>query len=322
MLEIILLFIGIVLLVKGADFLVDGSSVLAKKLKVPTLMIGLTIVAFGTSMPELVVNVIAALNGSTEVAFGNIIGSNVANILLVLGVTAIICPLHVRHSTVWKEIPFSFLATIVLFVVSNYFLIDKNSNVGHLYRVSGIIMLLFFAIFIYYTVEMAKKNKKDLEDKKIEIVPHKGSTIFLMILAGIVGLYFGGRWTIDGAIFIAEKAGLSQFMISATIIAIGTSLPELVTGVTAAMKKDADLAVGNSIGSNIFNIFWILGISSLISPISVPDFINADIMFLGGITLMLFAFVFIRRKHHLEKWQGYIFLLLYAAYLVFIAIRN
>jgi cation:H+ antiporter len=321
MIEIILLFIGIFVLVKGADLLVDGSSVLAKKLGIPTLMIGLTIVAFGTSMPELVVNVIAAVKGNTNVAFGNIIGSNVANILLVLGVTAILCPLKVRHSTVWKEIPFSFLATMVLFVMSNYFLID-HIRISSLTRVGGIILLCFFTIFIYYTYEMAKRNKMQLEDKKIEIVTHKGYMIFAMIAGGILGLYFGGQWTINGAIFVAEKAGLSEFMISATIIAIGTSLPELVTGVTAAMKKDADLAVGNSIGSNIFNIFWILGISSIIAPITIPEFINADIMFLAGITIMLFAFIFIRRKRHLEKWQGYVFLALYAAYLIFIAIRN
>jgi len=321
MLEVILFFVGIALLIKSADFLVEGSSSFAKKLGVPTLMIGLTIVAFGTSMPELIVNIIAAIKGSTEVAFGNIIGSNIANILLVLGLTAIICPIKIQHSTVWKEIPFALLAVIVLFVVSNHVLIDKI-NVSSLTRVGGIIMLCFFIIFIYYAVELAKRNKAQLEDKKMKIVKRKNFAIVLMILGGLVGLYLGGKWTVEGAIFIAQQLGLSEFLISATIIAVGTSLPELITGITAAKKKDVDLAVGNVVGSNIFNIFWILGITSIIAPIIIPAFINIDIIILMAVTFLLFLFLFIGKRHELERWQGFIFIALYLAYLAFIGIRG
>lgn len=321
MIEYILFVIGIIILIKGADYLVEGSSSLAKKLKVPTLVIGLTIVAFGTSMPELIVNIIAALNGSTEVAFGNIIGSNIANILLVLGVVAIINPIKVERPTIWKETPFALLAVVVLFVVSNYLLIDKI-NITSLTRVSGLIMLCFFVIFIYYTINLAKNSKKQLGSKELEIKRPSNLKIFLMIFGGLVSLYFGGKWVVEGAVLIAQQFGLSEFLISATIIAIGTSLPELVTGINAARKKDTGLAVGNSVGSNIFNIFWILGVTALIAPITIPSFINSDIILLGIVSFLLFISLFIGKKHELERWQGWMFVLLYVAYIVFIVLRG
>lgn len=321
MIEYILFLLGIFLLVKGADYLVRGSSSLANKIGIPTLVIGLTIVAFGTSTPELIVNIFAAIRGSTDVAFGNIIGSNIANILLVLGLVAVIKPIKMEISTIWKEIPFSFLAIIVLFISSNYLLIDKI-NISTLTRASGLIMLCFFVIFVYYTVEMAKKSRKDLENKDLEIKKYNNTKIFLMIVGGLVALYFGGKWVVDGAVFTAQKLGLSQYLISATIVAIGTSLPELVTGIMAARRKEDDLAVGNVVGSNIFNIFWILGITAIIAPVIIPDFINTDIILLGLITLLLFIFLFIGKKHELERWQGFMFLLFYAAYIIFISIRG
>jgi cation:H+ antiporter len=329
MIEYILFVLGIVLLIKGADYLVKGSSSLAKKLGIPTLIIGLTIVALGTSTPELVVNILAALKGSTEVAFGNIIGSNIANILLVLGIVAIICPIKVKSSTIWKEIPFALLGVVVLFVASNYFLIDKIT-INSLTRVSGIIFLCFFLIFIYYAFGLAKRHKVQLDQGKKEVIKHqdidiekhKNITIFLMVLGGLIGLYFGGKWVVEGAIFMAQQLGLSEFLISVTIIALGTSLPELVTGITAAKKKDTELAVGNSVGSNIFNIFWILGITAIIAPIAIPNFINLDIVFLGIATFLLFLSLFIGKKHELERWQGYVFVILYIAYIAFIIIRG
>jgi cation:H+ antiporter len=321
MLEYILFVLGIFFLVKGADYLVDGASSLGYKLGVSTLVIGLTIVAFGTSMPELVVNIVAALNGSTDVAFGNIIGSNIANILLVLGVVAIISPIKVKRSTVWKEIPFALLSVVVLFVVSNYLLIDKI-NIGSLTRVSGLVLLSFFAIFIYYTIDLARKNRQKVEKSKLGIVKMSNYQIFFLIVLGLVGLYFGGKWAVEGAVFIAQQFGLSEFLISATVIAIGTSLPELVTGIAAARKKETGLAVGNSIGSNIFNIFWIFGVTALVAPILIPSFINLDLVILFSVTLLLFVFLFIGKKHELERWQGYLFLLLYLAYLVFIVLRG
>lgn len=321
MIKYFLFLLGIFFLIKGACYIVEGSSSLANKLGVPTLVIGLTIVAFGTSTPELVVNIFAAIRGSTDIAFGNIIGSNIANILLVLGLAAIIKPIKLVVSTIWKEIPFSFLAVVILFIFSNFKLIDKI-DLPLLTRASGMIMLCFFIIFVYYTVEMAKKNKRELDKKDLKIKKYSNYKIFLMILGGLAGLYLGGKWVVDGAIFIASKLGLSQFLISATIIAIGTSLPELATGIVAIKKKDDDLTVGNSVGSNIFNIFWILGITALIAPIAIPGFINIDIIFLGMVTFLLFIFLFIGKKHQIDRWQGIMFILLYAAYITFIAIRG
>jgi len=321
MIEYILFVLGIVLLIKGADLLVDGSSSLAKKIKIPTLIIGLTVVAFGTTIPELTVNVFSAIKGSTDVAFGNIIGSNIANILLVLGLTAVIYPIKVKHSTRWKEIPFALLAAIILFIVSNYIVTDKM-QINSLTRISGLILLCFFAVFIYYIISVAKKSRSHLKSKKMKISQRKNYIIALMILLGLVGLYFGGRWTVGGAVFIASQFGLSQFLISATIIAFGTSLPELFVGVTAALKKETDIAIGNCVGANILNILWILGITALIAPIIIPSYINADMLFLIFITLLLFLFTFIGKKHELNRKKGILFLVLYVAYITFIIIRG
>lgn len=321
MIEYILFIIGFGLLIKGADCLVEGSSSLAKKFGVPSLVVGLTVVAFGTSMPELIVSIFSAFEGVTDVAIGNIMGSNVANILLILGLTALIYPLKVHHSTVWKEIPFSLLAVFILFVVANDLMIDKLSF-SSLTRIDGILMLCFFAIFLYYVFEMAKDKKSKLQDRKLEITEYKSHRIFLMLFFGVIGLFLGGKWVVDGATLIARQAGMSEFLVSATIVAIGTSLPELVTSLTAAIKKDVDLAVGGVVGSNIFNIFWILGITSVISPIVLPSFINFDIIFLVVITLALFSFMFIGKKHEMNRWQGVLFILLYIAYIVFIVMRG
>ncbi len=321
MIEYILFIVGFGLLIKGADCLVEGSSSLAKKFGVPSLVVGLTVVAFGTSMPELIVSIFSAFEGVTDVAIGNIVGSNVANILLILGLTALIYPLKVNHSTVWKEIPFSLLAVIILFIVANDLMIDKLSF-SSLTRIDGILMLCFFAIFLYYVFEMAKDKRSKLRDRKLEIMEYKSHKIFLMLFFGVIGLFLGGKWVVDGAILIARQAGMSEFLVSATIIAIGTSLPELVTSLTAAIKKDVDLAVGGVVGSNIFNTFWILGITSIISPIVLPAFINFDIIFLILITLALFLFMFIGKKHEMNRWQGILFIILYIAYITFIVMRG
>ncbi len=321
MIEYFYLIAGIICLIKGADFLVDGSSSLAKKLGIPTLIIGLTVVAFGTSMPELVVNVISSIQGTGDVAFGNILGSNMANILLILGITALITKLKIQHSTTYKEIPFSLLAVIMLFIFSSIFLFNKTI-INSLLRIEGMILLLFFFIYLYYVFKLTKKNKSDLTDGKIEIKKHSRLVIFLMILGGLIGLYFGGKWTVDGAVIIARSFGLSEFLISSTVIAIGTSLPELITSITAALKKDVDLAVGNIVGSNIFNILWVLGLTATIKPIPFPIFAFFDIAVLLFVTLLLFLFMFIGRKHELERWQGATFVMLYISYIVFLIIRG
>ncbi|MBR9705925.1 calcium/sodium antiporter [Candidatus Pacearchaeota archaeon] len=322
--EYVLFAIGIVLLVKGGQWLVNGASSLAKKLGISSLVIGLTIVAFGTSTPELVVNLIASISGNDQIVFGNIIGSNIANILLVLGATATIHAITVPATTVRKEIPFAFLAVAVLFFISNKFLLN-NDNSFIVTRADGLILLAFFAIFIYYAFGMAlsqrEKLKRTREDKeRIEKRPY--SLIIFYIILGLICLYFGGLWTVRGAVYIAEKLGLSQFFISATIVALGTSLPELTTSITAALKKDINLSIGTIVGSNIFNIFWILGLTAIVSPVKIPIFINLDLIILGVVTLLLFTFTFLAEKSRLERKHGILFLWLYIAYIILIISRG
>lgn len=317
MLEYLILIAGIALLVKGADYLVEGSSSLAKRWGVPSLVIGLTIVAFGTSMPELIVNVIAAVKGTADVAFGNIIGSNIANTLLILGIAAAISGLRVQRSTTWKEIPFSFLAAALLLLFALVPLLD-GIEINALLRTEGIALLLIFSIFLYYVFELAKKNKTEMEDPQLQIKKHSGTLITAMITGGLIALYFGGRWTVNSAVTIARTLGMSEFAIAATVVAVGTSLPELVTTITAARKKDADIAVGNIVGSNIFNILWVLGLTATIRPMPFPTGAVIDLTILLGVTLLTFLFIYFGKKHELERWQGYTFIALYAAYVIYL----
>lgn len=318
MVIIYLLFVvGLYFLMKGADFIVDSSSSMAKKLGVSSLMIGLTVVAFGTSLPELVVNVIAAFEGATEVSFGNIIGSNIANILLILGITALISNVKVKSSTVWKEIPFALLAAFVFFILTSKIFFGE----GTFFRWNdGLILLVLFVIFLYYMFNMAKKDKTEI--KVVEKVEISNWKIGLMFVLGLVGIYFGGKWVVEGAVFIAGQFGLSEYLISATIVAIGTSLPELVVCVVAAMKKNIDLAVGNIIGSNIFNLLWVFGVISFISPLKISRFISFEIGIMFLVTLLLFVFMFIWNKHELRKKEGIIFVSLYILYIAYLIIRG
>jgi cation:H+ antiporter len=316
MLVYLLFFIGFVLLIKGADFLVDGASSVAKKLKISNIVIGLTIVAFGTSAPELIVNIMASIKGNSDLAIGNVVGSNIANILLILGISAVIYPLAVKKGTVLKEIPLSLLAAVSLWFMVNDSLID-NASASVLSRIDGFILLMFFSIFLYYTFGISK-----VEGKEEKVKEFKTATSILFVLIGIVFLTIGGKWIVDGAIIIAQQLGMSEALIGLTIVAVGTSLPELATSAVAAYKKNPDIAIGNVVGSNIFNIFWILGVSSLIKPIVFSAELNFDIYFLGVATSFLFLSMFIGKKHLLERWQGILFLLTYVAYLVFLIIRG
>lgn len=320
MIEYVLFVIGIFLLIKGSDYLVEGSSLLAKKLRINSLLVGLTIVAFGTSTPELMVNIFSALQGSTDIALGNIIGSNIANILLVLGVVSLISPIKFEHSVIRKEIPFSLFAAVLLFLSANYFFLDLDKN--RITEIGGLIFLVFFGAFLYATFRMAKKSRSKFEIKDIGIHRQKNHVIFLVILVGLVGLYFGGVLVVEGALFISENLGFSQFFVSATIIAIGTSLPELVVGVKAAKKGESEIAVGNVVGSNIFNILWVLGITAIISPIIILDSVNFDMIFLILITTMLFLFLYFNKNNDLKKWHGALFIFLYILYLIYIIIRG
>lgn len=320
MLIYILFVIGIFLLLKGADYLVDGASSLAKKFGISTLVIGLTVVAFGTSMPELVVNILASLKGQGDIALGNIIGSSIANILLILGITAIITNIKVQKSTIWKEIPFSFLATLIILLFASVKFLD-NLELTHIVRFEGLILLCFFAIFLVYTFGLAKKGKtEEKKEEDSEIKKLSSLKVFLYIFGGLVALYLGGKWTVEGAVAISRLLGMSEYFISLTVVAVGTSLPELVTSVIAARKGDSDMAIGNVVGSNIFNVLWILGVSSLITPILIPSFAIVDLVVTLFITLLLFLFVF--RKQKLTRTHGIIFVILYIIYVAYLLTRG
>ncbi len=325
MIEYLLFFLGFFFLLVGAHYLIEGASALAKRMGWPPIIVGLTVLAFGTTMPEFFVTVFAAIQGSTELVLGNIVGSNIANILLVLGIAAILYPLTVEKRTIWKEVPFALLAAIVLFVVSNDRIIDNSGVVySALTRVDGIIMLLFFFIFLAYVLQLALGQQKKVYKKELKpkMKYYKFTVIALMIVAGILGLFFGANWIVTGALAITSKLGLSEFLISATIIAIGTSLPEIVTIVTAALKHKSDLAIGNIIGANVFNVFYVLAITAIISPIRLPPLINIDMIFLIFVSFLLFAYLFIGHKRQLVRWQGIAFLILYVLYLISVFIRG
>ena len=310
--------VGLAVIIKGADFLVDGASSIARRFRVSELVIGLTVVAFGTSTPELFVNIVASLQGNSEIAIGNILGSNIANILLILGISSVICPLSVTKGTVWKEIPFSLLAAIVLGLMANDQLIDKN-GISVLTRIDGLVLLCFFIIFLYYSVSIAKEIEG--MEAHVPLKEHGMAKSFLLVVSGFAGLCIGGDWIVQGAVNLAVKLGISQSVVGLTIVAIGTSLPELATSAVAAHKGKPDIAVGNVVGSNIFNIFFVLGVSAIIKPIPFHSRSNIDIGVVILASLLLFTFMFTGQKRSIDRWEGIVSLMLYGAYLVFQIIR-
>lgn len=317
MLTYFLFILGFVFLVKGADLLVDGSSSIAKRVGISDLVIGLTIVSLGTSAPELLVNIIASVQGNADIGVGNVIGSNISNIFLILGIAAIIYPLNVKQTTTWKEIPLNFVSALVLFLMVNDIMIDK-ADASMLSRSDGLILMIFFLMFMNYTIGLAKANK----EKHNGYTKHSVGKATVMTIVGIVGLAYGGQWVVDGAVNIASRFGLSEALIGLTIVAIGTSLPELATSAVAAYKHKADIAIGNVVGSNLFNIFWVLGLSAVIKPIPFNPLINTDIMIYGIATIMLFVYCFTQRKYQIDKAEGIIFVLAYVAYIVFLIMRG
>ena len=310
LISILFLLIGFVILIKGADFLIDGASSIAKKLSISEMAIGLTIVAFGTSAPELIVNIFASIGGHYEITFGNILGSNIFNILMVLGVAGIISTIVVQRNTILKEIPFLLAATLLVFGLSLW-----NSDLSLL---DGIILLLFLLIFFIYVIGFLKAKPllgSDIKERSYAVT-------FLMMISGIIGLFFGGKFVVDNAVKIATQFGVSQKFIGLTIVALGTSLPELVTSVLAIKKGRNDLAIGNVIGSNLFNILLVLGVSSIISPIHYDITLNIDFIFLCVITIMLFTTMFVGKKHKLTKIEAVFFVILYFVYLIFLFVRK
>jgi cation:H+ antiporter len=312
-LSITILIVGFAILIKGADWLVSGASSLAKKHNISDLAIGLTIVAFGTSAPELVVNSIASFQGHSDIIFGNVIGSNNFNLFLILGIVGLILPITVQSSTVWKEIPISFFAIVIVFILSNSFFLQENNVLS---RIDGALLFILFVLFLFYVYKQMKTEKTEFEIATIEISNWK---IWGLITIGLAGLIFGGRLVVNNAIEIATDLGVSEKIIGLTIIAAGTSLPELVTSVVAAFKKNSDIAIGNIIGSNIFNLLLILSVSSFIKPVTYNLAFNTDVYMLAGGTLFLFVAMFTGKKKKLDRWEAAVLLavfLIYTTYLI------
>lgn len=314
MIDILLLIVGFVALIFGADKLVDAASGLAAKFGIPNIVIGLTIVAFGTSAPELVVNVIAAVNENTEMVLGNVLGSNIFNVLGILGISAIIFPLAVKSNTTWYEIPLSLLAAVVvLAITADVFLGESAQNI--ISRSDAIVLLLFFAIFLVYNVAV---SKNETTNEKTEVKQQKTLIAVLLILVGLAGLVIGGHLIVQSATSIAQILGLSERVIGLTIVSIGTSLPELATSIVAVRKKNVDIAIGNVVGSNIFNIFFVLGVSAVVTPVVVASVSYVDIAVNIFAGILLFFFVFTGNYRSIERWEGIFLLSLYVGYLVYL----
>jgi cation:H+ antiporter len=316
-LNLLLLFTGFVVLIKGADFLVSGASSVARRLNVSSLVIGLTVVAFGTSAPELTVNVINSIYGRNEAIFGNIIGSNIFNLLFILGVTGIIYPLVVQKNSIKYEVPISFIAIGVLWLMVNDGVVKQSAD-NILSRWDGIGLLLGFLMFMYYIYWSMKTQIE--EENNIKVFGIWVSTG--MVLLGMAMLVGGGYLVTENAVSIAERFGLSQKLIGLTILAVGTSLPELATSVVAAYRKSTDIAIGNVIGSNIFNIFFILGINALIQPIDFPSVLNEDLLVLAIGTIALLISMFTLHRNKVDRWEAIIFVIMYLAYTYYLIVRN
>ncbi|WP_227935389.1 calcium/sodium antiporter [Alkalihalobacillus deserti] len=315
----ILLVIGFVLLIKGADYFVKGASSIATALQVSPLLIGLTIVAFGTSSPEATVSMVAAFEGNAGVAIGNVVGSNIFNITFVVGVTALLYPLKVESETIRKEIPFTLLAGVALLIlISDIFLQSISGN--FITRSDGFILLLFFAVFLYYIFEVARRDRKKGTSGISNPVATSWGKNIVFTIGGLAAIIFGGDLVVDGATEIAISLGMSETLVGLTIIAIGTSLPELITSITAAIRKESEIALGNIVGSNIFNIFFVLGAASVISPLAVDSKIFVDVFLMIIITIVLLLFS--RTNFRVGKFEGIILAIAYILYMIYIIIRN
>ena len=310
--DILLIILGFVLLIKGADWLVNGASALAKKHNISDLVIGLTIVAFGTSAPEMVVNVIASFDKHSDIVFGNIIGSNNFNLFVILGVVSLIFPITVKSSMVRKEIPISFIVALILMILSNAILGQKENVLS---RWDAALLFGLFLVFLFFTFRQS--NTDDLPELPADIKPMSGFKIWGFIVVGLSLLIIGGRLVVNSAIAIAQDFGISEKIIALTIVAAGTSLPELVTSIVAASKQKSDIAIGNVIGSNIFNILFILSVSGLISPIAFNPNFNAELLLLIGGTLLLTIFMFTSKKMKIDRWEGAVLLAIFIAYTIF-----
>ena len=317
MIDILILLLGLGLILVGANALTDGASAVAKRFGISDLVIGLTIVAMGTSAPELVVSVTAALNDSAELALGNVVGSNIFNILAIVGCTAMVMPISVGKGLMSKELPLVILSSLVMWAVASDTLLDgEAANVVS--RIDGILLLAFFAIFMRYTFSIAKADSPDTE----EIKPMPMWKAALWILGGLAGLIFGGRYFVDGASGIARSLGVSESVIGLTLVAAGTSLPELATSVVAALKKNPGIAIGNVIGSCLFNVFFIIGTAATIAPLPLGGITQTDMLTLVGASVLLWFFGLVIGDRKITRVEGVFMLLCYIAYTAWLIINS
>ena len=317
MIDILILLLGLGLILVGANALTDGASAVAKRFGISDLVIGLTIVAMGTSAPELVVSVTAALNDSAELALGNVVGSNIFNILAIVGCTARVMPISVGKGLMSKELPLVILSSLVMWAVASDTLLDgEAANVVS--RIDGILLLAFFAIFMRYTFSIAKADSPDTE----EIKPMPMWKAALWILGGLAGLIFGGRYFVDGASGIARSLGVSESVIGLTLVAAGTSLPELATSVVAALKKNPGIAIGNVIGSCLFNVFFIIGTAATIAPLPLGGITQTDMLTLVGASVLLWFFGLVIGDRKITRVEGTFMVLCFIAYTAWLIINS
>lgn len=319
---VLLMIIGLALLLVGANYLTEGSSAVAKRFGISEFVIGLTIIAIGTSAPELVISLISTINGKTDMAIGNVLGSNTFNTLMILGITALIRPIRIEHNTLSRDIPFGLLAAVVLAICGLD--IWLNGGSGSISRSEGLLLLCFFVVFMVYSFATAKRDESPETQQPTEEAPEKKHPIWielLMIAGGLAGLIYGGDLFLEYAVIFARDMGMSEAVIAVTLMAGGTSMPELITCVIAAAKNKGQLALGNVIGSNISNIFLILGTCATVSPLQMGDILPLDLVILVAASLIIAITAFTFRRNELDRAEGVIFVLLYIAYIVSLLMR-
>lgn len=320
MLNILLLIGGLALILIGANGLTDGAAAVAKRFHISDLVIGLTIVAFGTSAPELVISVISALHGSAELAIGNVVGSNIFNVLVIVGCTALVLPIQIGEGTLSKEIPFVILASLVLFVCANDVMLDGAAT-NVIDRSDGLLLLAFFLIFMSYTFAIARSGTaEEAEGEKVKSMPVWKSTVY--IVGGLAGLIFGGQFFVDGASGIARSLGVSESMIGLTLVAVGTSLPELATSIAAALKKKPGIAIGNVIGSNLFNIFFVLGCSATVFPLPMGRINNFDLWVMIASAMLFWLVGWFFKKRTITRVEGGLLVVCYIVYTAYLIAKQ
>ncbi len=316
--DYIVLIVGLAMILIGANGLTDGASSIARKFRISPIVIGLTIVSFGTSAPELAVSVSGALQGNSDISIGNVVGSNLFNTLMIVGCTALVAPIAITRNTLRKEIPLAILSAIVLFLCANDILINHASQ-NIISRTDGMLLLCFFAIFLGYTFAIAKDGDTTEEGEKTKQLPMWRAVVYIVV--GLAALIYGGEWFVKSASNIARSFGVSEAMIGLTLVAGGTSLPELATSIVAAVKKNPEIAIGNAIGSNLFNIFFVLGCSASITPLAVTGITNFDLLSLIGASVLLWVFGLCFAKRIITRVEGAILAICYIAYIVILTTK-